>query len=231
MKTEIPQIREITPREGSKLIYSEGINYFDTGHESIWGEEGATILRYIDKADPRGNWLNLASGDGRYCKRLLHNASSLTVADIDAGALSKLWHRMTPSERNRLSLVKLNLTDTLPFQNSSFDGVFCIGTLHFFEEKVLKEVFSEIKRIVGPRGKFLFNFGTNIERLQPNGEKLVYPREPQHKLGMALGFLNQSLTDFNMEFHVENTRIIPFMEANPPYTYSSDIVVALGEKK
>lgn len=227
---EVRRIETPTPRDGSKLIYSEGINYFATSTESIWGEDGSTLLSFIDKADPHGIWLNLASGDGRYCKRLLRDLDCLVASDIDPSALSKLWHRMTEEERQRLALVELNLTQRLPFQDGSFDGIFCVGTLHFFNEEILSRVFGEIERITKPGGKVLMNFGTNIQRVQPNGERLVYPGELQHKLGTALPFLKDSFRAFRTEFHVEDTRAIPFMEANPPYTYRSDIVVILAEK-
>lgn len=227
---EIGKVEVPVPRNTEKFIFSEGKNYFAVGPESIWGKEGPAVLKFIDDAGVKGIWLNLAAGDGRYCKRILKESERLVAADIDPGALSKAWHRMSKSERSRLDLVVLNLTQRLPFPGNCFAGVFCIGTLHLFKKEILTSVFREMDRVLGAEGKVIMNFGTNIRRIMPNGQELIYPNEARYRLEDAQEFLEESFRGFRTRFFVDAPEPIPFMNANPPYTYSSSIILMLAEK-
>lgn len=227
---EVGKIEVPVPRNAEKLIFAEGINYFAVGSESIWGEEGPNTLKFMDNARIKGIWLNLAAGDGRYCKRILQEADRLVAADIDPGALSKTWHRMLEIDRSRLDLVVLDLTQTWPFADNSFNGVFSTGNLHFFSKQVLSGVFREMDRVLLPGGKIVMNFGTNIKRVMPNGELLIHPNEPQHRLEDAKEFIAESFRGFHTKFFIEPPEPIPYMNANPPFTYSSSIILMLAEK-
>lgn len=227
---EIRKVVTPLPRNPERFIFSEGINYFAVGPESIWGEEGPNTLQFMADAKIKGTWLNLAAGDGRYCRRILQEAERLVAADIDIGALTKAWHRMPESERSRLDLVILNLTQGWPFTDTSFYGVFSTGTLHLFNKQILTRVFQETDRVLKPGGKVIMNFGTNIRRLMPNGEELVHPNEPQYKLEDAQKFIEESFRRFMTKFFVEPPKPIPYMNANPPFTYSSSVLLMLAEK-
>jgi len=45
------------PRDAKRLIFSEGINYFAVGQNSIWGEDGPNTLRFMDEAKIAGRGL------------------------------------------------------------------------------------------------------------------------------------------------------------------------------
>lgn len=226
---EIGKVEVPVPRNPERFIFSEGINYFAVGPESIWGKEGPNVLKFIDDAEVKGIWLNLAAGDGRYCKRILKESERLVAADIDPGALSKAWHRMSGSKRGRFDLVVLDLTQRLPFADNSFNGVFSIGTLHLFNKEILTRVFQEMDRVLKPGGKVIMNFGTNIRRIMPNGKELIYPNEARYRLEEAQEFVEESFRGFRTRIFVEQPEPIPFMNANPPYTYNSSIILMLAE--
>ncbi|MCL5010699.1 MAG: hypothetical protein M1127_00595 [Patescibacteria group bacterium] len=51
--------------------------------KSIWGKGDKITLSVLRKLKPRGAWLDLAAGDGRYAPTLLKTVNSLVVADKD----------------------------------------------------------------------------------------------------------------------------------------------------
>ena len=76
--------RPTLPQE-EKFVFTEGIDYFSTGEESIWGSGDEFTLGVLENTKINGNWLNLASGDGRYNSILLSKANFVTASDIDGG--------------------------------------------------------------------------------------------------------------------------------------------------
>lgn len=168
----------------SKYIFTEGINYSNTGKKSIWGKGDQATLGFLKHYHIEGNWLNVAAGDGRYSKELLKKANSLIVIDFDIGALSKLWFNLIKSQRNRIKCKKCNIVQKLPFKKNSFDGLFCTGILHLFPKQILiKKIFPEFKRVVKNNGIIIIDFATNIQRRYPNGKlHWSYKNEPRYDL-------------------------------------------------
>src|SRR3990167_2199248 len=157
------------PREPDEEnhIYTEGIDYSQSEKPSIWGTGDKDSLELLKKIEIHGKWLNLAAGDGRYNLNLLEKADSVVASDIDESALDKL-RQNTPDElRAKLQTEVFDVTKKFPFENDSFDGVFCTGTLHLFPTEILRQILSEIDRILKPSGRILIDFATDIKRILP----------------------------------------------------------------
>ncbi len=126
----------------------------------------------------------MAAGDGRFNLQLLKKADNAVASDIDESALSKLWF-ITPEEyKSKLHTAAFNITQKFPFEDNSFDGVFCTGVLHMFPKEVLRDIFSEIDRILKSHGKIFIDFATDIKRVLSDG-KLYIRKYPQYKLKEA----------------------------------------------
>lgn len=226
------RIEKPTPRNPGRNIFSEGINYFDAPPGSIWGEEGSNTIDFLRKANVSGAWLNLASGDGRYMGRLLEGADLVTCLDIDGSALSKMRNVNIPEgDRDRVSPVVANLVHPIPFADRSFSGIFSTGTLHYFDAKTLGGVFQEMDRVLVPGGRVLLNFGTNITRIQPDGTPLVYDQGmATYDREEAIQMLKAGFPNYDHDIFVEPPESIDFFDANPPYTWSSEVVLMLATK-
>lgn len=146
------------PPEQDKYIFSEGINYLETGKTSIWGTGDKETLELLRKIRIRGRWLNLAAGDGRYNQQLLKKADYVVASDVDENALSKLWQTTPEKYRTKLEIKAFDLTNRFPFENNYFDGVFCTGILHIFPRKILEDIIEEADRVLKPDGKIIENF-------------------------------------------------------------------------
>ncbi|MBI5061022.1 MAG: class I SAM-dependent methyltransferase [Candidatus Aenigmarchaeota archaeon] len=224
------RIAKATKPEEEKHIFAEGIDYFTTGKTSIWGIGDKDTLRLLKKIEIRGKWLNLAAGDGRYNLNLLENADFVVVSDIDESAMSKLWHNTPEIYRKKLDTKVLDITKKLPFKNKSFDGVFCMGTLHLFPKEVLRQIIYEIYRVLKPNGRVIIDFATDIKRISPSGNLITFGKEPLYTLEHAKTILKNLFRKYRIEMH-ESDSLEDFEAANPPYTLSCKFIILIADKK
>jgi ubiquinone/menaquinone biosynthesis C-methylase UbiE len=154
------KVRIPTKPAEDRYVFTEGIDYFTTGKTSIWGPGDPLTLKLIAETEICGRWLNLAAGDGRYNLELLKKANEVVASDIDKSALSKLWHTTPKEYRKKLSIRVFDITERFPFDDASFNGVFCTGILHLFPKQVLKCIVGEITRVLKPGGMVIIDFAT-----------------------------------------------------------------------
>lgn len=211
-----------------KLIFSEGIDYFESGNKSVWGNGDKETLELLKNSDIKGLWLNLAAGDGRYNEFLLENASVI-ACDIDGSALAKLLHNTV--KREKLNLCIFNIAGQFPFKDKSIDGIFCTGFLHFVPPDALKKIIKEITRVLRPEGRIILDFATDIKRVMPDGE--LYWKESTHtyKKEEANRLLIKLLKDFDFEIQMSE---VPEEEVRTPvlrYKFSCNFLLVKGTKK
>lgn len=133
-------------------------------NKSIWGEGEVLTLRLLKQTEMKGTWLDLAAGDGRYLPELLEKVNKLTVSDLNTNELKKIESKLSEKQKQKVELKQFDITTTFPFDDKSFDGVFCTGTLHLFKEKQLEFIFLEINRILKKKGMIILDFATDIQR-------------------------------------------------------------------
>ena len=194
MKTTKPR----EPEE-DKYIFAEGIDYSKTETTSIWGTGDKDTLELLKKIGIRGKWLNLAAGDGRYNLNLLEKADFVVASDIDESALNKLWQNTPDDFKTKLQTKVFDITKKFPFENNSFDGMFCTGTLHLFPKEILRQIFSEMDRILKPDGRILIDFATDIRRILLDGKLYIRKSEPQYKNEEAAKFLKELLKNYKVQ--------------------------------
>ncbi len=217
------------PKE-DKYIFTEGINYFDTGKASIWGTGDKDTLEFLKKIEIHGKWLNLAAGDGRYNLILLEKADFVVASDIDESALSKLRHSTPEEYRKKLDIKAFDITKKFPFEDSLFDGIFCTGTLHLFPREVLRQIVFEISRVLKPNGKIIIDFATDIKRVSPNGKLITFGKEPLYDLKNAKRILETLFENYHIQMH-ESKVVEDFEAANPPYTLNCKFIILIADKK
>jgi ubiquinone/menaquinone biosynthesis C-methylase UbiE len=216
--------------EENKLIFTEGINYFKTGKTSIWGKGNKITSQLLKKIKIHGKWLNLASGDGRYNLNLLRKVDSVIASDIDASALSKLWHNTPQKHREKLDTKVFDITKRLPFKDGSFDGVFCTGTLHFFPKKTLRKIISEIDRVLKSNGKVILDFATDVSRTSSGGKLITFGNEPRYSLVEAKRILKHLFKNYRLKLRTSEV-IEDFQGANPPYKLNCKFVLLIADKR
>jgi SAM-dependent methyltransferase len=215
--------------EEDKCIFTEGVDYFKTGKNSIWGLGDKDTLRLLKKTKINGKWLNLAAGDGRYNLDLLKKADFVIASDIDKSALSKLWHNTPQQYRKKLNVKIFDITKRFPFENNSFDGVFCTGILHLFPREILQQIISEINRVLKLNGKVIIDFAADIKRTSPEGKPIIFGKEPLYSLTDAEPALKNLFKNYKIKMF--KSEVVEDSEAsNPPYTVNCKFVVLMGDK-
>ncbi len=218
-------------KTNDRFVFAEDIDYLKTGRSSIWGEGDRDTVELLKRMKISGRWLNLAAGDGRYNRGLLEKADAVVASDIDAGVLRKL-RNITPERlRHKLKTVVFDITETFPFSDHSFDGVFCTGTLHLFPEEMLRFIFSEITRVLRPGGKIIIDFATDIRRVLPDGSLYIRGSEPQYNLDQAKSLLQKLLKNYRFriiesEVPEEGVRV-----GELSYKFSCKFLLVVGDKQ
>ena len=228
------QMNKITnphlPQE-DKYIFTEGINYHTTGSDSIWGSEDDITVQAIASSPIHGHWLNVCAGDGRFNARLLQKADEVVAFDIDESALSKL-ENLTPQElRKKLTTQSGNATERFPFDSTSFDGIFCTGTLHLFPATILRHITSEMDRVLRLGGSIILDYATDIRRERPNGSWYTVKDEPSLTLEKGIELLTGCFP--NYEVRITKSVVPPEEVVISPehrYIFSCTFFLMTGKK-
>lgn len=115
--------------------------------------------------------LDLACGKGAHSIFLAKNGFNVTALDFTQNALDFLEKR---SEELGLKIKTINadISKPLNFPDSSFDVVFSFLGLHYFIEKVTRELFSEISRVLKKGGIFYFTVRSPQDRRYGRGREM-----------------------------------------------------------
>ena len=210
--------------------FIEEIDYRTTGKTSIWGPGDKATLALLHKHCVQGKWLNLAAGDGRYNLELLKKVDSVVASDIDESALEKL-RRQTPARyKRKLQTHVFDMTRHFPFSSSSFNGVFCTSTLHYFPKEILLRIFSEADRVLKPKGKIIVDFATDIKRIQPDGTLYVRKPEPEYSSVEGKAMLESLLQRYRVEMDISEVQPEEIRIPHRVYKLSCTLIVLLAEK-
>jgi ubiquinone/menaquinone biosynthesis C-methylase UbiE len=147
---------------------------------STWGIGEQITMDAIKKGKIKGKWLDLAAGDGRYAKELLEKVDKLVLADADGNELDKIEKFLSKVQKKKTSMKIFDMTKKFPFEDNTFDGVFCAGTLHLFAPEKLESIFSEITRILKLKGRLIIDFATDVKLILPNGKSMSRKDHPEY---------------------------------------------------
>lgn len=108
----------------------------------MWIDE---YSKYFKKG---GKCLELGCGIGQYSKRLMEYGYEVTSTDISDIALNEVKKF---NENTR----KVDMSKPLPFKGNEFNLVFASLSIHYFSEKITKQLINEIYRVLEKDGLFI----------------------------------------------------------------------------
>ena len=164
---------------------------------SKWGIEEKETLEAINKIGFKGDILDVASGDGRFINSLLELSDKVIAIDIDKNELESI-----KNISNKLYTEVVDITKRFPYDDNSFDGIFCTGTLHLFNKETLTFTLKQINRCLKNVFKILLYFSTDIERLDNNGNKVVFENEGNYNTNEAIELFKEELNNFSLDIQV-----------------------------
>ena len=169
---------------------------------SRWGKEEKETLIAINQIQSLGNVLDVAAGDGRFLNILLEKSKSVTAIDLDNDELEKLKINCQKDFVNKLKIEKVDITKRFPYQDETYDTIFCTGTLHLFDKTTIFFILDEMKRCLKQNGIIILDFATNIKRLDKNGNEVVFEDEGNYSTEEAIELFNELLHDFSLSIQI-----------------------------
>lgn len=114
--------------------------------KDIWINKYEDIINEI----PKGKCLDLGCGIGQYTKYFKEKGFEVISFDISDIALETLKSNM-PDAKTK----KLDMAQTFPLANESFDVVVANLSIHYFDYETTKKLLNEIKRVLKKGGYFI----------------------------------------------------------------------------
>jgi ubiquinone/menaquinone biosynthesis C-methylase UbiE len=113
------------------------------------------FARYIQSLIPeKSHLLELGCGAGNDSNYFANNTHTVLATDFSPVAVEQ--NRNTYSNPN-LSFEVLDMSiGIFPFQNETFDVIYARLSLHYFNDKITKQIFKEIHRVLKSGGKLCF---------------------------------------------------------------------------
>lgn len=98
--------------------------------------------------------LEIGFGNGKFFTKLFAKAKNIKIWGIDFSKdmVSMATKNNQPSVRAGKLNLQLGSSDNLPFADDSFDKVFCINVIYFWDEP--EKHLSEVHRVLKPDGEF-----------------------------------------------------------------------------
>lgn len=130
------------------------------GKEFDWGKQW--IDPFIKPLREAGcqSVLDLGCGTGNEVKNLSEAGFEMTGLDYSkVGVQSGL-----SKSGKKASFVVANMSQPLPFGSESFDAIMSNVAAHMFSDKITREIFAEVKRVLIPQGIFLFHLNALEDR-------------------------------------------------------------------
>ena len=144
--------------------------------------------------------LDLGGRDGTLTKYFIKK-NNVTLADIDENAL------LNAKKNYRVETIKVDLNQSLPFQDNSFDVVVMAEVLEHLPYP--KITLSEIKRVLNTNGEFIGNLPLAYhlkDRWQIiRGRKLLISGDPTHLQFLSYEDVQELLSKY---FNVEQIEIL-----------------------
>lgn len=163
---------------------------------SIFAEVAIT---YFPKV---GKLLELGAGQGQDGRFFAERGYEVTSTDRERVALD-IGKQKTPAElSSKIVLQQVDLREKLPFADASFSVVYAHLSLHYFNTKITKQIFAEIRRVLRPGGVLAFLVNSTSDPEYKTGEELE--SDYFHTDGMPKRYFSvQTAGEFTAGFEVK----------------------------
>ena len=163
------------------VCYNENIGEENMKFKDFWDNAQATYSTngeeyssWLDKYAERFSMcetkvLDLGCGIGYDSEYLTKKGLEVIAGDFSEVALRRLRERVP-----NVKTIILDISEPLPFEDSSFDLIIADLSLHYFDEKTTGKIMGEIKRILTSRGCLLARVNSiyDVNHGAGDGEKL-----------------------------------------------------------
>ena len=99
-----------------------------------------------------GKILDLGGGQGQDSRFFAQAGYEVTLTDFSDHALKYAKQKLPARLKKRIIVKKLDMTDTFPYPDKTFEVVYSHLAVHYFDEQTTAKIFGEIYRVLKPGG-------------------------------------------------------------------------------
>ncbi|BAZ19843.1 methyltransferase [Kalymmatonema gypsitolerans NIES-4073] len=136
----------------------------EAGNDLDWGTQWTKVHIPVLRSANVQTVLDLGCGTGNDVLRLAREGFAVMGMDFSESAV-----RQGREKAEKLGLsaqfVVADMAKRLPFDSATFDAVMSNVAMHMFSDKITRELFKEIRRIVRPNGVFVFDVNSTEDAL------------------------------------------------------------------
>lgn len=127
----------------------------------------------LDHLPESGKLLDIGAGQGQDSRFFAQHGFTVTSTDLTPAPL-ELSKALAEHAGLAIDFQEVDVSQPLPFANTTFDVVYSHMALHYFDQKTTEKIFSEISRILKPKGMCaaLLNTIEDTETKQNNFEEI-----------------------------------------------------------
>jgi len=132
------------------------MNIWDEKHlqaDAEWIKKPSLFAQWVLQYLPQqGRVLDLGAGQGQDSRFFAEQGYDGVSTDYALEGL-RLNREQIPAElKKKIATEELDLEKPFPYANASFEVVYAHLSLHYFSEKITRQIFSEIERVLKPGG-------------------------------------------------------------------------------
>lgn len=131
----------------NKQVYNAIAGHFSNTRSLLW-DDLLSLQHYAKKGD---RILDVGCGNGRLYQMFANLSTDYTGMDQSEELLAKAQEKFPGAH-----FVVGNMAETFPFENESFDSLYCIAAFHHLPTEELRiHALQEMKRVLKPGGKVI----------------------------------------------------------------------------
>jgi ubiquinone/menaquinone biosynthesis C-methylase UbiE len=187
--------------QNQKKFWDEAISSEDifksTTRQTDIAEEVASIIK------PHSKILDLGCGLGQDDTIFAQAGHTVIATDFSEVAIRKCTERFKSYANLKFEI--LDMSKPFKFTDNEFDVVYASLSLHYFKDKITKQIFREIHRVLKPKGYLCFLCKSTNDKLYGEGTKIE--RDMFERNGHVRHFFSEDYTKSLLEKHFEVEKI------------------------
>ncbi len=138
-------------------MMSDYIDWWNKKHQKYaqeeWVNKPSQFALWSSQYFPKeGKVLELGAGHGQDSRYFASLNYEVVSTDFSDKAIEYNLEKIPDELKKLITVMKVDLSQNLPFGNDSFDVVYCHMSIHYFDDLHTNEVFGEIYRVLKPGG-------------------------------------------------------------------------------
>ena len=168
-----------------------------------WINQPSLFAQWVVQYFPQqGNILELGAGSGQDSRFFASKGYHVVSTDLSDRGLHYNQQKIPQELQLKVTIQQLNLENLFPLADESFDIVYSHLAIHYFDNKIIRQIFDEIYRVLKPGGIVALFTNSTSDPEYNTGEKLEEDYFLLNSQVKKRFFSPQSIQKFGKKFEV-----------------------------